>query len=80
MKKNLLFLGLLTILILSGCSRRVAKLGTDCYDPQRVRNGVCPMIYKPVCGCDGNTYSNDCVARMKGILKWTEGPCGEEQQ
>ena len=38
---------------------------------------MCPMIYEPVCGCDGVTYSNACVARYQnGVLFWTEGVCG----
>ena len=31
---------------------------------------ACPMIYMPVCGCDGNQYPNSCVADCAGV-GWT---------
>lgn len=36
----------------------------------------CTKEYRPVCGCNGETYGNACVAESNGILRWTEGACG----
>ncbi len=35
-------------------------------------------ISDPVCGCNGNTYSNSCTARANGIKSFTKGDCNLE--
>jgi PKD repeat protein len=53
---------------------------TLCIDPSLIdTTGACITLYDPVCGCDGVTYSNSCVAQIfHGVTSWTPGICPTE--
>jgi hypothetical protein len=41
----------------------------------RNRPDVCSMLAAPVCGCDGKTYANACMANGSGVDVMHPGAC-----
>ena len=48
-----------------------------CIDLDLITGNPCTSEYDPVCGCDGMTYSNACVATESGIRCFYYGECSD---
>jgi len=49
----------------------------SCKDPGdcAVKPELCPLVFDPVCGCDGTTYDNACEAGAAGVRVSADEPC-----
>ena len=59
----------LSIFIIIICFNNDVK--SQCIDSSLINPFcICPMIYAPVCACNGMAYSNDCLAQCDGNTLW----------
>jgi hypothetical protein len=50
---------------------------SNCYNANLIDSSIfCPPVLSPVCGCNGVSYSNACVAQYEnGIFNYSQGVC-----
>ena len=79
-KITFFFNAVLIITFLKSCNRdnKISAENELCINEDLIDETVaCYLIYAPVCGCNNETYSNDCIASSNGVLSYTEGACNE---
>jgi hypothetical protein len=73
--KKLIVVTLAAAGILTGASSFQGCSKNDCVPGQPNASCICPMVYDPVCGCDGVSYGNSCEAECAGVSEYYHNAC-----
>ncbi len=66
-----------SFLLIALTALQYSMTAQECVDSSLIDlSAACPLIYAPVCGCNGVTYGNGCEATYYGgVTSYTDGEC-----